>query len=223
MGNVLMMQDVYASYQDASSKVDVLHGMNLNVEAGEAVAIMGESGIGKTTAALCILGELPFTGTITVCGKLVTPYNKRSAKERQGMARLVQAVFQDPLASLDPLCTVQSTLTEPLEIHKIGSKAQRIDDAKKMLGRVGLDCALLKRRPHELSGGQRQRVLIAASLMLHPALLIADEVTSSLDKASCDGVLDLLSSLNKNEGLAILFISHDAAAAQRLCSTVVTL
>lgn len=223
MSNVLSIEKLSASYAAEHGKVNVLQDVNLDMEEGEAVALMGESGIGKTTLALCILGEMPFTGNITICGAQVHRYEKRHRKERMLMARLVQPVFQDPLASLDPLRSVCDTLIEPLIIHKIGNKANRTDAARTMMARMGLSEQLLRRRPHELSGGQRQRVSLGAALMLRPKLLIADEVTSSLDKASCDDVLDLLSSLNRDEGLSILFISHDEAAAKKLCGRIVNL
>lgn len=221
--NILEVKHVSASYKDKHGEVSVLRDVSLTVGAGEIVGLVGESGSGKTTLGLCVLGEVPFVGRISVCGIEVRPYDKRSRKERLALSRSVQAVFQDPLASLDPLRRVSSALTEPLAIHGIGKRAEHFAAACLMARRVGLDDALLRRLPHELSGGQRQRILIASALMLHPALLIADEVTSSLDSASCQGVLDLLSSLNHEEGLSILFISHDMNATNMLCSRVISL
>lgn len=223
MSRILSVQHLSSAYTTKQGEVDVLQDVCLTVDEGEAVGLVGESGCGKTTLALCILGELPFTGKIMIGDAEVRHYTKRKKAERMAMSRLVQAVFQDPLASLDPLCRVCDTLTEPLAIHSIGTKKERKDLALSMLERVGLSSSLFCRRPHELSGGQRQRVLIACALMLHPRLLIADEVTSSLDAKSCDGVLDLLSSLNREERLSILFISHDANATSKLCSRVVEL
>lgn len=223
MSKILCVEHVSASYTTKRGEADVLQDISLCMKKGEAVGLVGESGCGKTTLALCILGELPFTGRIMVGGEVVHHYTRRKKEERMAMARLVQAVFQDPLASLDPLCRVRGTLVEGPAIHGIGTREERDASAASMLERVGLSSSFLYRRPHELSGGQRQRVLIASALMLRPALLIADEVTSSLDAKSCDGVLDLLSSLNKEEGLSILFISHDASATAKLCSRVVEL
>lgn len=223
MREILCVENVSATYKTKKSEVDVLNNVSLTVNEGEAAGLVGESGSGKTTLALCILGELPFTGRITIAGEEVHPYYKRKKQERMRMARLVQSVFQDPLASLDPLSSVRNTLIEPLAIHGIAARKEREVLASNMLKRVALSPSLLSRRPHELSGGQRQRVLIAAALMLHPALLIADEVTSSLDAASCKEVLDLLSSLNLEEKLSILFISHDENATNKLCTRVIRL
>ena len=157
-------------------KTQVLRDVSLTIHRDEFFGLVGESGCGKSTLANCILGMVPFEGTIEVAGMT---YGKSNRKE---FTRHVQAVFQDPLSALDPRRRIGEILREPLDIHGIGTKEEREAKVKEMLETVGLDESYASRLPRELSGGQRQRVCIGASLMLEPELVIADEAISALER-----------------------------------------
>ena len=176
----------------------VLHNINLDIGAGEIFGICGESGAGKSTLARCILGLIDYKGEIiTNTG--------------------VQAVFQDPGMSLNPVKKIGWLMEEPLHIHRIGTSQQRSRKADQMLERVGLDPSFRSRRVRELSGGQKQRVCIGRALMLAPSILIADEIVSALDVFACAQILNLLRDLRDSLGLTIIFISHNIGAVESLC------
>jgi peptide/nickel transport system ATP-binding protein len=185
---------------------------------GTTLAVVGESGSGKTTLARMVLGLLPPTsGTVTFDGADVatTDRNRQLAFRRR-----VQPVFQNPYRSLDPRYSVYQVIEEPLRIHRVGGAAQRRRAVVELLDEVALPSALLDRRPRELSGGQRQRVAIARALAPEPELLVADEPVSSLDVSVRGQILALLAGLRERLGLAMLLISHDMAAVERLADRV---
>ena len=134
--------------------------------------------------------------------------------------RQAQMVFQDPYSSLSPRMRIQQTLTEPMEIHELGTKAERRDKAIEMLSWVGLDASMLTRYPHAFSGGQRQRLSIARALTLDPVLLVCDEPTSALDVSVQEQILTLLEDIRDRVGLSYLFISHDLAVVARIADEV---
>ncbi|MGZ4124375.1 MAG: ABC transporter ATP-binding protein [Actinomycetota bacterium] len=194
-------------------EVHAVEGVSLTVRRGELLAIVGESGCGKTTTAQAVLRLVDAqAGTITVDGRDIS----RTARDAlRDVRRHVQIIYQDPYESLDPRFTVRDTLLEPLVIHHLArSKHEREERAATALQRVGLEPPdlFMDRYPHELSGGQRQRVAVAASLMLDPELLVADEPVSMLDVSVRAGVLSLLDDLRR-AGLAILMITHDLSTA----------
>jgi oligopeptide/dipeptide ABC transporter ATP-binding protein len=192
--------------------------VSLTVAPGEFVALVGESGCGKTTTAQAIMRMAKVTaGTITYRGRDITNFSQR---EMRPIRHEMQLIFQDPYESLDPRFRVRDTVIEPLQIH--GVKDNREERVRAALERAGLTPAELyiDRYPHELSGGQRQRVSIAASLVLEPTLLLADEPVSMLDVSVRAGILGLLDELRKS-GLGILMITHDLSTAahyaDRIC------
>jgi len=205
---------------DEKQWVRAVDGVSLHLEAGELVALVGESGCGKTSTAQSIIRMVEsFGGTISFQGKDITAL---SAKAMRPVRRSLQIIYQDPYESLDPRFRVETTIEEPMLVHKIGTdkqdRSRRIDEA---LTRAGLTPPELyrKRYPHELSGGQRQRVAIAASLVLEPLLLIADEPVSMLDVSVRAGVLNLLDGLRKS-GLGILMITHDLSTAAHFADRI---
>ena len=199
--------------------VHAVDGVTLVVQAGELVALVGESGCGKTTTAQAVLRLVdPASGSVRFQGDDITELGMRALRP---VRRRMQIVYQDPYESLDPRLRVQATVEEPLLIHGIGSKTERASRVRDALARAGLSPPelYLERFPHQLSGGQRQRVAIAAALVLDPQLLVADEPVSMLDVSVRAGVLRLLEEL-KAGGLGILMITHDLSTAARFADRI---
>ena len=216
---LLKVDDLVVHYPAGRKRVvHAVDGVSLTVAPGEFVALVGESGCGKTTTAQAIMRMAKVTaGTITYRGRDITTFSQR---EMRPVRHEMQLIFQDPYESLDPRFRVRDTVIEPLQIH--GVTDNREERVRAALERAGLTPAELyiDRYPHELSGGQRQRVSIAASLVLEPTMLLADEPVSMLDVSVRAGILGLLDELRKS-GLGILMITHDLSTAahyaDRIC------
>ena len=199
--------------------VHAVSGVSLHVDRGEMVALVGESGCGKTTTAQAILRLVNAeSGSVWFDGVDVTSI---SPSDLRRLRRRMQIIYQDPYESLDPRFRVSTTVAEPLVIHGIGSRSERRHRVNFALEQVGLAPAELyvDRFPHELSGGQRQRVAIAASLVLGPELLVADEPVSMLDVSVRAGILAILDEL-RDQGLAVLMITHDLSTAARFADRI---
>jgi peptide/nickel transport system ATP-binding protein len=198
--------------------VHAVDGVDLEIAAGEVVALVGESGSGKTTLGRCVLGLLqPTAGRVALDGVDV---RERGRGGHAPVHRLVQPVFQDPYSSLDPRWPVQRTIREPLDAQGIGDGTARGARVRELLGEVGLSESVGRRRPRDLSGGQRQRVAIAAALAPRPRLIVADEPVSALDMLVQAQILNLIEGLRAEHGLAILFITHDLAVVRHLADRV---
>jgi peptide/nickel transport system ATP-binding protein len=200
--------------------VHAVDGISFGLATGEMVALVGESGCGKTSTAQAVMRLVDAeAGSIRFDGRDLTGLGVRALRP---LRRRIQMVYQDPYESLDPRFRVRQAVEEPLAIHRLGgSKAEREERVREALERVELTPPelFLERYPHELSGGQRQRVAIAAALVLEPVLLVADEPVSMLDVSVRAGVLSLLDSL-KRQGLAILMITHDLSTAARFADRI---
>ena len=199
-------------------RVHAVEDVSFEIRSGETLALVGESGCGKSTTARAIARLLDIqSGNIEFMGKAVA---RASGAELKALRRDVQMVFQDPYASLDPRQTVGRSIMEPLVIHGIARGAEALRQARSLLGRVGLPAEWASRHPHELSGGQRQRVCIARALALNPRLIVADESVSALDVSIQAQVVNLMLDLQRELGIAFLFISHDIAVVERISHRV---
>jgi dipeptide transport system ATP-binding protein len=204
-------------FRDAA-QLHAVGGISFELAAGHTLAVVGESGCGKSTLARMVtLIEKPATGTLTLDG--VDAVNPPAGMAKT-LRRTVQIVFQNPYGSLNPRKRIGSILEEPLVINTDLPKAERRDRALDMMRKVGLRPEQAGRYPHMFSGGQRQRIAIARTLMLSPKLLVADEPVSALDMSVQAQVLNLLVDLQRDMGLAYLFISHDLGVVRHIAHDV---
>ncbi|WP_147652903.1 nickel ABC transporter ATP-binding protein NikE [Vulcaniibacterium gelatinicum] len=200
---------------------EALAGVDLALRRGEGLALVGESGSGKSTLGRTLLRLLRGAqGRVWLDGQELTALPARALRRLRAR---IGVVFQDPVASLDPRLRVAELVAEPLRIHGLGDAAARRARAAALLQAVGLEPALLERYPHQLSGGQCQRVAIARALATEPALLLCDEAVSALDAHHRAGVLALLARLKRERGLALLFVTHDLAAAAAVAERIAVL
>jgi dipeptide transport system ATP-binding protein len=211
------LRQVYAIKRGFMRQPDYLQavsGASFSISAGKTLAVVGESGCGKSTLARMVsLIEAPSEGILKLGGQDASGI---SEAQRHALRQKVQLVFQNPYGSLNPRKRIGEILEAPLEINCSFNASQRQDQARSMLLKVGLRPEHYDRYPHMFSGGQRQRIAIARALMLNPALVVADEPVSALDVSIQAQVLNLLSDLQQDLGLAYLFISHDLGVVKHI-------
>ncbi|GAA3630668.1 ATP-binding cassette domain-containing protein [Kineosporia mesophila] len=205
-----------------SAAVHALTGATLTIRPGETVGVVGESGCGKTTLARVLVGlQRPSAGEVSFRGKSLW---SMSARERRlTFGAHIGTVFQDPSTALNRRMSVQRIIADPLVVHQRGSRASRAERVRELMDLVGLPTAVADALPSQLSGGQRQRVAIARALALEPALLVADEPTSALDVSVRAQILNLLDVLQRELGLAMVFVSHDIQTVRRMSDRIVTM
>lgn len=209
-------------FSSQAKTMTALDCINLTIKRGECLGLVGESGSGKTTAAKTILRAIDLEGGDVVYnrGKGLENIAGLSGEDLMDYRRRVQLIFQDPFSSLNPRMTVNDILTEPFEIHGIGTAAERAERARSLMNLVGLDARFLRRYPHSFSGGQRQRIGIARALALNPEFILCDEPTSALDVSVQAQILNLLQDLKRDLNLTYLFVSHNLAVVDYIADRI---
>jgi peptide/nickel transport system ATP-binding protein len=216
---VLRIENLVVEFKVPGGSVKAVSGISLDVQRGETLGIVGESGCGKSTTGRAIMQlPKPTSGSIMFEGKELTTLSSSQVREARTK---VQMIFQDPVSALNPRRTVRDSVIEPLAIWKRGTKEERGKLVDDVLESVGIDPArALESRPHEFSGGQCQRISVARALVLDPTLIICDEPVSALDVSVQAQVLNLLEDLKEKYGLTLVFIAHDLAVVKNISDRV---
>jgi oligopeptide/dipeptide ABC transporter ATP-binding protein len=225
MAPVLAVHDLVVEFATRAGPVRAVDGVSLELAAGETLALVGESGSGKSLTALAVLGLVPPPGRVLAGRAFFEEKNLLRLPERELRSlrgRALAIVFQDPLAALHPLLSVEHQLTETIHAHERTTRAAARARALEGLAEVGLHDPerVLASYPHELSGGMRQRVLIAMAVLLRPQVLFADEPTTALDASLQGQVLELFRDLSRRHGMAVVLISHDLARVAAVADRV---
>lgn len=224
---MLDVRDLHIVFHDRLGG-EALHGVSFHMDAGEKLGIVGESGAGKTLTALAIAGLLPLE-RCTVKGEVLFKDRDLLKVDRKTLHRVqgrdIGFIFQDPVASLNPLMRIYQQIEESLLLHTTMNAEERHRTVFEAVKSVELPEAEVtcRKYPHQLSGGQCQRVMIASALICHPALLIADEPTTALDVTVQAQILKLLNKVNNEQGVGILYISHDLSVVRKLCTRVIVM
>ena len=218
------VNDLVVEFKTDEGIVHALNGMDLKVENGKTLGLVGETGAGKTTTALSILRLIPSPpgkivgGQIKLAGEDL--FSKTEDEMRKIRGKAVSMIFQDPMTSLNPVLTVEEQIAEVIELHEDINHAGAIQKAKEMLELVGIPGERGTEFPHQFSGGMKQRVVIAIALACNPTLLIADEPTTALDVTIQAQVLDMMRGLRDKYGTSMIMITHDLGIVAEICDTV---
>ena len=205
-------------FQRRAGIVKAVDGVSFTLGSRETLSLVGESGCGKSTTGLALMGLVkPTGGRIEFGGQEIRSFNRRALKNYR---RRMQIVFQDPFSSLNPRHRVRDAIRAPLDIHEVGTRAERDAEVTRLMARVGLRADLADSYPHQFSGGQRQRIGIARALALKPDVIVCDEPVSALDVSVQAQILNLLADLQRDLGVSFLFISHDLGVVEHISHRV---
>ncbi len=224
MENILEIKDLTIQYRADNRIVEAVNQLNLTLGKGESLGLVGETGAGKTTTALGIMGLIPDPPGIVTGGEIIfegedlLKQNKKRMRSIRG--KKISMIFQDPMTSLNPVMTVGSQIAESIRIHEKCSKAEAALKATQMLELVGIPGERYGEYPHQFSGGMKQRVVIAIALSCNPELLLADEPTTALDVTIQAQVLDLIVKLKKEKQTSMILITHDLGIVAEVCDKV---
>jgi peptide/nickel transport system ATP-binding protein len=209
------------AFGERQAVVHALDGISFDIETGETLSVVGESGCGKSTTGFAILNlHRPTSGKVVYAGVEISGLDEKAMRP---FRKDLQIVFQDPYSTLNPRMTVGETLAEPMLFHKLADKRSVKARTSQLLADVGLPTRFADRYPHELSGGQRQRVAIARALACEPRFIVCDEAISALDVSIQAQIINLLLDLQAKYGLTYLFIAHDLAVVRHISSRVVVM
>ncbi|WP_420708892.1 ABC transporter ATP-binding protein [Bacillus sp. REN16] len=218
---LLEVKNVKKYFSIQKNALKAVNDLNLIINKGETVGLVGESGCGKSTAGKTIIRLLePTAGEVLFEGKNIYKFNQRQLKE---LRRDVQIIFQDPYASLNPRMKIEDIIGEPLDIHHLAKGKQRKERVRELLELVGLRPEHANRFPHEFSGGQRQRIGIARALALNPKFIVCDEPISALDVSIQAQIVNLLKSLQEKMDLTYLFIAHDLSMVKYISDRILVM
>ena len=218
------IKDLVVEYRTRSGVVQALNGLSLSIEKGKTLGLVGETGAGKTTAGLAVLGLIPsppgviVSGEILLNGKGLRALTDKEMDQIRGDA--VAMIFQDPMTSLNPVMTVGDQIAEAIKIHEGLNHGDALKKAEEMLEMVGIPRERAKEYPHQFSGGMKQRVVIAIALSCTPGLLIADEPTTALDVTIQAQVLEMMKGLKEKYEMSMLMITHDLGIVAEICDEV---
>lgn len=219
--NIISVKDLVIHYETDEEVVEAVNNISFDLKKGEVLGLVGETGAGKTTTALGIMGLLPakvghvIQGSIELEGEDLF---EKSAKEmRKVRGKKISMIFQDPMTALNPVKTVGDQIAEVILLHDHCSKAEALQRAQRMLAMVGIVPERYKDYPHQFSGGMKQRIIIAIALACEPDLLIADEPTTALDVTIQAQILDMMRRLQKEHGTSMILITHDLGVVAEMC------
>ena len=226
--HLLSVKDLHTSFTTDHGEVQAVNGVSFNLDAGKVLGIVGESGSGKSVTAYSIMQILADNGRITsgeilYKGEDISRWGESKLQDFRG--KCCSIIFQDPMTSLNPVFTIGSQIAEAVLLHTKSSKHEAMEKALEMLKLVGINEPekRLKQYPYELSGGMRQRVMIAMALACEPDILIADEPTTALDVTIQAQILELMQSLQKKLGMAIIMVTHDLGVIAEMCDEIVVM
>jgi oligopeptide/dipeptide ABC transporter ATP-binding protein len=229
LAKLLEIRNLKAQFGSSGNLVTAVDGIDLHVDQGEILCLVGESGCGKSVTALSVMRLIQADGGRCASGQILFQGEDLLCKTEREMwvtrGRAIAMVYQEPMSAINPLFTIGSQIAETIRAHKPVSRRQALEQAERLLGLVGIPDAArrLEAYPHELSGGMCQRAMIAMALCCEPGLLIADEPTTALDVTIQAQILDLIKRLNRELGMAILFITHDLGVVAELADRVVVM